>query len=213
MVPRDFGAYQAAGNTASCTAQGFLESYLYGLSVLMNAILAITYCVIVRRGKKDEAKSKRSRWIVSALDLCGSLHSWHKMCSSYLSSQLLGLPPIFCFLLASKPLFDQAYNYTAFIFCDIAEYPLGCLSDNSDDECTRGSKARELKMARFACICLANVTIVVAVCVLVKHVMHVERRMALSNPLDVDNSNELTAKVTWQGIWYVAAFFFSWGPW
>ncbi|KAL9184612.1 hypothetical protein ACHAXT_012582 [Thalassiosira profunda] len=188
MVPRDSGAYQAAGNTASCTLQGFVDSFMYGLSVLLNAILALTYCIIAKTGTKDEARSKRSRWMI------------------------LGLPPILCFLLACKPLFDKAYNYTDFHVCGIAEHPLGCLSDNYDSECERGESARELKIARFTCICLANLVIVVSVFVLVWHVMKSEKRMADTNILS-EPSNDLTMKVVWQGIWYIAAFFFCWGPW
>ena len=42
MVPEDSGVYQAAGTTASCTAQGFFDLLFYGLSVFMNTILAGT---------------------------------------------------------------------------------------------------------------------------------------------------------------------------
>jgi hypothetical protein len=64
-VPKATGAYQAAGNTASCTAQGFFDCFFYGLSVVMNSVLAFTYCIIVKKGKKDEA-TRASRRLVSA---------------------------------------------------------------------------------------------------------------------------------------------------
>mmetsp|Transcript_23735 Transcript_23735/g.50810 ORF Transcript_23735/g.50810 Transcript_23735/m.50810 type:complete len:358 (-) Transcript_23735:782-1855(-) len=188
MVPKESGAYQAAGNTASCSAQGFLNNFLYGLVVLMNTILALTYCIIVKRGRRDEARSRRSLLLI------------------------LGLPPTICFLLACKPLFDKAYNYTDFYVCGIAEHPLGCLSENSNLECTRGSNAREIKITRFTCICLANTTIVVSVCVLIAHVISTERRMT-SDSTNVTENTYRSMKVTWQGICYVAAFWFSWGPW
>ena len=152
----------------------------------MNTILAVTYCVIVRGGKRDEVRSRRSLWLV------------------------LGLSPFLCFLLAVKPLFDQAYNYTNFHVCGIAEHPLGCLSDNYDSECTRGANARELKIARFSVIFLANIIIVVSVCVLVKHVISKERRMASDAG---ENTHGVKSKVTWQGIFYVTAFWLSYGPW
>jgi hypothetical protein len=139
----------------------------------MNAVLACTYCIIVRGGKKDESRSRNSLALI------------------------LGLPPLGCFLLAIMPLFDQAYNYTDFYSCSVAEYPLGCLNENYDYECTRGSKARELKMGRFACICLANVLIVGSVCFLITHVMQKERRMTTRT---IENASELSNKVTWQGI-------------
>jgi len=186
MVPKESGDYQSAGNTASCSAQGFFDSFFYGTSVLLNAILALTYCIIVRRGRRDEVKSKRSMWLI------------------------LGLPPALCLLLASKPLFAQAYNYTDFYVCGIAEYPLGCLHENYDYECTRGSSAWELKVARFTCICFANLVIVGSVCSLVQHIISTERRM---NTNSIQSSNVSSNKATWQGISYVAAFMFSWFPW
>jgi hypothetical protein len=184
MVPEDTDIYLAAGNTASCTAQGFLEAFFYGTAVYMNAILAFTYCVIVKRGRKDEATG--SLWIV------------------------LGLPPLICFLLASLPLFYQAYNPTGFHACGIAEYPLGCIHPKYPYLCDRGEKARELSIFRFACIFLGNLTIVVSVFILIQHVISRERRMT-ANP--GHNANNLSNKATWQGIFYVAAFMFSWGPW
>mmetsp|Transcript_39798 Transcript_39798/g.85809 ORF Transcript_39798/g.85809 Transcript_39798/m.85809 type:complete len:358 (-) Transcript_39798:605-1678(-) len=222
-VPKETGVYQAAGNTASCSAQGFLDNFLYALSVLMNTILALTYCVIVKRERRDEARSRRSLYLI------------------------LGLPPIVCFLLACKPLLDKAYNYTGLHVCSIAEHPLGCLSeDHPEYECTRGSNAREIKITRFTCIFLCNVIIIVSVIVLIAHVVSRERRMARRGRGGGDTANavntaengahgidrqqqrcqqqqqhrrgrkgvcDVSARVTWQGIWYVAAFFFSWGPW
>jgi len=184
MVPKETGDYLAGGNTASCTAQGFFDNYFYGLSVLLNAVLAFTYCIIVKRERRDEARSTRSLLLI------------------------LGLPPIICFLLAAKPLFDQAYNYTDFHSCGVAEHPLGCLSPGSAYQCTRGSNARELKIARFACVFLANIVIVVSVCVLIHHVVSRERRMT-SSPVEMSAST----KVSWHGISFVAAFMFSWVPW
>ena len=66
-VPKESGAYGAVGNTASCTAQGFFDSFLYGISVFMNAVLAFTYCVFAKRGWRDEATSTRSLWMVSTV--------------------------------------------------------------------------------------------------------------------------------------------------
>jgi len=177
MVPKESGDFQAAGTTASCTAQGFLDSVFYGLSVIMNAILALTYCIIVKRNKKDQLKSKRKTLLV------------------------LVLPVIVCFLLAMKPLFDQAYNYTDFHACGIAEYPLGCLSDVYDSPCSRGKHAKEIKIARFAIISLATCIIFGSICVLIMHAVSTERRMRSNTRASV---NLLSLKSTWQGIWYAS---------
>lgn len=123
---------------------------------------------------------------------------------------MLGIPPLICFLLASLPIFYQAYNPTGFHACGIAEYPLGCIHPKYPYLCDRGEKARELSIFRFACIFLGNLTILVSVFILIQHVISRERRMN-ANP--GDNANNLSNKATWQGIFYVAAFMFSWGPW
>lgn len=187
MVPKDSGDYQAAGNTASCTAQGFLDSLFYGLSVFMNAILALTYCIIVKCKKKDEIKSR-----------------WKTL-------SVLALPAITCLLLAIMPLFDQAYNFTDFHACGIAEYPLGCLSENYDYDCSRGRGAKGIKIARFVIISVASLVIIGSICVLVMHAVSTERRRRKSNARA--RINLLSMKSTRQGILYVAAFLFSWGPW
>jgi len=121
----------------------------------------------------------------------------------------MGVPPIFCFILACKPLFDQAYNHSDFLVCSIAEHPLGCLSESYDGECARGSNAKELKIVRFSFVCLAFFIIVTSVGVLIRHVMAVERRMNLNS---AEASNDLSTKVTWHGIFYVLSFAISWGP-
>lgn len=58
-VPKETGIYLASGNTFSCTVQGFCDAFFYGLSVLMNAILAITYCILVKRGRRYESSGLR----------------------------------------------------------------------------------------------------------------------------------------------------------
>ncbi|KAL7539380.1 hypothetical protein ACHAXR_009245 [Thalassiosira sp. AJA248-18] len=217
MVPKDSGDYLATGSTDSCTAQGFLDSFFYGVSVLMNAILALTYCIIVKRGRRDEARSRRSLSLVSAyykfLTTCLPWTKYEFLLSlfNHVITQILGLPPIICLLLAMKPLFDQAYNYTDFHVCSIAEYPLGCIFDD-DIDCIRGENAWFLKIARFACVCLANLTIVVSVCILIKHYLTKERRTT-SHAMQNANEFLLSNKATRQGIWYVVAFMFCWYPW
>ena len=73
-VPQETGAYQASGNTVSCTAQGFFDSFFYGLSVIMNSVLAITYCIIVKRGKKDEATRVTRRMVSAILRRCNTIN-------------------------------------------------------------------------------------------------------------------------------------------
>ena len=208
-VPKETNIYLAAGNTASCTAQGFFEDFFYGNSVFMNAILALTYCVIVKRGRKDEATG--SLWIVSYSFFFSAMLL--QTCLILLlpgSLKVLGFPPLTCFLLALMPLFNRAYNPNGFNVCGIAEYPLGCLNDSYPYTCKRGENARFLSIIRFAFIFLGNLTIVASVSILILHVISRERRMN-TNP--GDNANNSSIKATWQGIFHVAAFIISWGPW
>lgn len=123
---------------------------------------------------------------------------------------MLGLPPLLCFLIAIKPLFDKAYNYTDFYCCGIAEHPLGALHHGNDLICERGCNARALKIARFTIVFLANVIIVASMIVLIKHVVSREQRM---NENAAQASNESSIKATWQGLFYSGAFIASWGPW
>lgn len=108
------------------------------------------------------------------------------------------------------PLFDRAYNPTGFHVCGIAEYPLGCIHPLNPYSCERGKNARVLSIFRFAFIFIGNLTIVVSVSILIHHIISRERRMK-TNPGDIANNSSI--KATWQGISYVAAFMFSWGPW
>lgn len=134
--------------------------------------------------------------------------SFHN-CVLLIFLQVLGLPPLVCLLLAIQPLFDQAFNYSGIYVCSIAEYPLGCLGEQ---DCSRGSNAMELIIARFACICVANLIIVASVSVLISHVVSNERRMK-ANMTENPNSNDRSIKATWQGIFYVTIFMCCWGPW
>lgn len=95
--------------------------------------------------------------------------------------------------------------------CGIAEYPLGCLYEHDNNDCTRGSNAMELIVAHFACICLANLIIVASVSVLIHHVVSNERKMNAN--ITESSNNDLSIKATWQGIFYVTMFMFCWGPW
>ena len=224
-VPKDEGDYLAAGNTASCSAQGFLESFFYGLSVSMNAILAFSYCMIVKLSRKDEARSKpllfmvRSMCYVTCTRTFSNLvpvifltHPFQSTLYLLIIYQILWLPPIFCFLMALKPLFDNAYNYTDFHACGLAEWPLGGLHESYTDdyryECLRGCNVLEFKIIRFVLIGLANLIIVVSVVFLIHHVISTERRM--NDDSAGTSNNESSINATWQGIFYIGAFMFSW---
>lgn len=158
-----------------------------------------------RRSNRESSDSKLRSFSYSVKLLhTGLILSLHG------SLKVLGLPPLICFLLALMPLFDRAYNPTGFHVCGVAEYPLGCLNESYPYVCERGDNARVLSMVRFAIIFIGYLTIVVSVSILIEHVISRERRM---NTNRGDSANNLSIRATWQGIFYVAAFMFSWGPW
>lgn len=99
MVPEESGIYMASGNQNTCTLQGFLDAFFYGTTVLTYTILAITYCFLVKFKRKDELSMSRNLTVI------------------------LGVSPTASFLLATAPLFNDAYNYTELHTCGIAEYP------------------------------------------------------------------------------------------
>ena len=127
------------------------------------------------------------------------------------------LPILISLFVAMIPLFYQAYNPNGFAICSIAE--LECAQQqlvnvtlfDSYTTCERHrEEVWDLSYFRFTCICLGNLAIVVSVIILVQHVRSREERMSRNSG---DNTNNLSIKVYWQGIWYVAAFMFSWVPW
>lgn len=54
MVPSSTKAFWAAGNQASCRAQGFLQLWFYGSATLLNASLSITYVLSIQFGWKEK---------------------------------------------------------------------------------------------------------------------------------------------------------------
>lgn len=193
MVPVESGIYMASGNTVTCTVQGFLDSFFYGVTVLTYTVLAITYCFLAKFKRKDELPMSRNLMLI------------------------LGVSPTICFFLALAPLFDQAYNYTELHICGIAEYPMGCISDLTPFECERGENARQMWISRFFIVCLANLLIIISVVILIRSVLARENRMiryegsARRSSVATDSSR--SRKVMWQGIWYILAFEISWGAW
>ena len=193
MVPVESGIYMASGNTVTCTIQGFLDSFFYGITVLTYTVLAMTYCFLVKFKRKDELPMSRNLMMI------------------------LGASPTVCFVLALAPLFDQAYNYTELHICGIAEYPMGCLSDLTPFDCERGENARQMWISRFFIVCWANLFIIISVVILIRAVLARENRMiqheGYARRSSLANDSSRSRNVMWQGIWYILAFEISWGAW
>ena len=81
-------------------------------------------------------------------------------------------------------------------------------TDDYRYECLRGCNVLEFKIIRFVLIGLANLIIVVSVVFLMHHVISTERRM--NDDSAGTSNNESSINATWQGIFYIGAFMFSW---
>lgn len=213
MVPKESGAYMAAGSVASCTAQGFLQAFFYGIAITMNAVLAITYYQLVKNERADGTRTKRNTRLI------------------------LLLPPLIPLLLSIGPLFNDGYNYTDISICGIGEYPLGCLVVfEIFDECTRGTRAIGMKYIQLSYILLINIIIVTSVVLMICYSKSKDRKMnrssSLTNSVSITNNNNsrsddysingrnngnnsdaTSKKFLWQGLWYVACFTTAWFPW
>ncbi len=144
-------------------------------------------CILAKFGRNDRLRSRRSQWLA------------------------LGLPPLIMFFLALMPLFNQAYNYTDGHVCSIGPAPINCLTE-ADIVCARGEDSRKMKITRFSFVFTANVIIIVSVIILILSLAQKERRMKAKSA-DNRNRRVYSTQKTWQGIWYIAAFMISWGPW
>ena len=215
MVPKESGAYMAAGTTGSCTAQGFLVALFYGMAITMNAVLATTYYYLVKNEREDGTRTKRSVRLILTVPL---------------------LLPLF---LSVMPLFNSGYNYTDASVCGVGEFPLGCLAVYElFDGCKRGTAAMPMKYIQLSFILMINIIIDVSVVLMIYHAWSKDRKInkstttttatttnseANTNSATDDNSinrasrkhknNNLTRKFVWQGIWYVTSFQIAWFPW
>lgn len=214
MAPKESGAYMAAGTTATCIAQGFLQAFFYGIAITMNAVLAMIYYVLVKDGREDGTRTKRSVRLI------------------------LGVPLLIPLFLSVMPLIFDGYNYTDANVCGVGEFPLGCLviPEKFPNGCSRGTTAMAMKYIQLSFILLINIIIDGSVVLMIYHAWSKDRKMnknskattasdSATNAASVNEDHtinqgrrkykhyNLTVKFFWQGIWYVASFQTSWFPW
>ena len=183
MVPKGDAPY-AAGNIASCEAQGFFVSLQFIYFVTAYTELAALYYLIVKRRSWNDDYMKQRK--IRLLFL---------------------LPPIVISLVfATVPLFYEMYN-VAIVFCYLAAYPPGCDEDNS---CVRGTKAGPVQTFQFAYTMICNVVIVVFMLMLVHHVKKVESR-GDKYAGGATRSRVQTQKAYWQGFRYIGGFTLAYG--
>lgn len=184
MVPKGDAPY-AAGNIASCNAQGFFVSLQFIYFVSAYTELAILYYLIVKRRSWNDDYMKQRK--IRLLFL---------------------LPPIVISLVfATVPLFYEMYN-VAIVFCYLSAYPAGCNEDNS---CIRGTKAGPVQTLEFAYTMLCNVVIIICMVMLVHHVKKIESRGDRYAGGGATRSRVQTQKAYWQGFRYIGGFTLAYG--
>jgi hypothetical protein len=122
-VPEDTGVFLAKGNTASCSAQGFIL-HLSISNFMYNVCLMLTFLAIVRYGGKEETIAARYEKLMHIITI--------------------GVPLI----AGGVALFLQMFNPVAplgLVRCYIAAYPPDC-DITEGVECTRGANARTFQL-------------------------------------------------------------------
>jgi len=189
MVPSFVNVSFASGSVTSCAIQGFFGYFFYALSAASNASLAVSYCLIVKFGWRDNDKDR------------------HRLSFTII--------PIVCAMIISiVPLPGQNYNYSGIFFCDIAASPLGCDYPDTKTQCTRGAGARDMLLyVGVIPFMLFFAIIIAAVTLLIYSVLKQERRMDRYQREGEALNRSMTTQTTRQGIYYIAAFGLTWIPW
>ena len=179
MIPTGDAPY-AAGNQATCDAQGFFVSLQFIYFVTAYTLLAVLYWLIVERSWKDNYMKR------TAIRL------------------LFLLPPVVISLVfAVVPLFYEYYN-VAIVFCYLNRYPPGCVGD----ECIRGTGANNFQTAQFGYTMACNIIIIIFMILLVRYVRKQEATIDKYAGGTLRNRKQ-TNKAYWQGFRYIGGFTLS----
>jgi Na+-transporting methylmalonyl-CoA/oxaloacetate decarboxylase gamma subunit len=182
MAPPPTRIY-AAGTTATCTAQGFFNTFSLAYFSTAYTQLAVLYWLIVRHGwTKKQMEKKRIRL-------------------SFL------LPPLLVALCFSvPPLFFQLYNPFNFI-CSINAFPGNCNDD--DIPCTRGSAhSRNVSMILLSgYMLLGNTAVFLFMGLLICTIYKQEKKSDSYLTEGQEKNRKNTKSTAWQGVRFSAAYF------
>lgn len=185
MVPKDDSlAFMAAGNTATCEAQGFISVVAFITLEFSYTILSVLYWIIVARGW-TEKNIQRGR----------------------IRFFFLGLPIIVGIGFATPTLFYDMYNFTGVYSCFIEEYPLHC--DINGVECTRGANAGVWQGVLFTGVLVCTLVILVFMTLLVRAVRAQEGKTDRYLTAGQQKHRKMTKKAFWQAIRYISVFVIS----
>ncbi|KAL7554980.1 hypothetical protein ACHAWF_018563 [Thalassiosira exigua] len=155
MVPRDSGWHlYTAGNTQTCTAQGFIWAFTSTASMNYYTLLMVLFWLIVQYGWNDSRLNKQSMRLLCVI-----------------------LPSIIALGMATPPLFWTMYNPGP-MMCFIAPKPFDC-EGNPKVECARGQGALVYWDIYWVYCTVCTIIIVVSVCLLVCSVFKQERKVRI----------------------------------
>jgi len=169
-----------AGDTQTCTAQGFILTFAFTYFLTAYAGLGALYYLMVRRGwSKNQLKSNKIR-------------------AAFL------LPPVIAALLMSvPPLFYQMYNPTLFQ-CSLNQYPNNC-ENIPDVPCTRGENALIVQRATLMYALVCNLVVIVFMVLLIFSVYSQEKKSDKYLFKGQEKNRDNTTSTAWQGVRYAAA--------
>mmetsp|Transcript_22874 Transcript_22874/g.37327 ORF Transcript_22874/g.37327 Transcript_22874/m.37327 type:complete len:312 (+) Transcript_22874:3-938(+) len=176
-----------AGNTQTCTAQGFIFTFSLTYFVTAYAGLGALYCLMVRRGwTKDQMKTKKMR-------------------------VLFLLPPfIISLAMAVPPLFYQMYNPTLF-YCSLNQYPNNCEYD-PEVPCTRGENALIVQAVTLLYALLCTLIVIVFMVLLICSVYSQEKKGDKYLSKGQKKKRDYTIDTAWQGVRYAGALTIPFTP-
>mmetsp|Transcript_37907 Transcript_37907/g.56733 ORF Transcript_37907/g.56733 Transcript_37907/m.56733 type:complete len:337 (+) Transcript_37907:360-1370(+) len=178
--------FGAAGNRATCRAQGFVDQWSGRSSYVYNAVLSIYYVLVVRFGIK-EAMLKRWEW-------------------------LMHLPPLLVGLgTAITILSTDTIHYTGGWTCWISDFPLNC-SQTEGVTCQAGQNALLYRLwFNSVPLWICEIIITVAMLLIFLTVYKFEHASAkYSQALAGGESHKQSRRTARQAFLYTFAFYVTW---
>lgn len=196
LMPSDTpGVWQAHGNTATCTIQGFVGQL--GLATaLYSASLALYFVLRIHPDTRGDT------------------------IQIYYEPFLHAIPILFALVTAIAGIFLESYNPLPLgVGCWVAAYPMGCDSPDSTIECTRGKNAKLIMWIFGGYVTIISYIIIIIsmlrIYYLVRNQLSKMERRYSSGSLDIEgkalptNASKRLRKVSTQAFLYIGAFFLA----
>lgn len=200
MAPQDIGVPGAAGNTMTCTLQGFIASVSVVASAYFNLSLALCYLLMVRFEYSDETLRN-------------------------LEPYFLSLPLIVSLLPSCAGLFFQMYNFNGVNYCFARASPYRCQEEESPFNCTRGGSSKYWYLFNSILVYISACVIIMSMVMMYRAILDRERSndqyrfSTTSTTVNVVSNNNrpflrrnLSNTMRSQGLWYSGAFLVSFFP-